>query len=545
MARFMKFKSQQTYDKLRGGYYTPTAVVHFLTRWALRNGASSLLEPSCGDGRFLDAAVRHPDTPRVIHGVEVDPHEAAKARDRLNPSKAENHRVFAADFLQFVDDANATYDAVVGNPPYIRYQFLESEIQELARALYAKHDLPFTRHLNAWAPFVVDSLDRMSPGGRLGMILPAELLTVIHAGGVRRFLLGTCSRILVIDPQALIFDEALQGTVLVLAEKKLLGVTGRCGLAIIGETDTVFLDSDPEHLFADAVFVPQSPSEAKWMNALLTTHEQSVLEHVAGLEHVHRFGEVATVSVGIVTGANKFFLVPDDVVERYELEQFAHPMFGRSYHCRGVVYSEELHDTNGANGFPTNFLDFGTTPFYQLPAGAQRYILDGEAELIHTRYKCRIREPWYSVPSVWSTRLSLLKRCHELPRVIVNELEAYTTDTAYRIETDYPPATLAVGFVNSLTALTAELRGRAYGGGVLELVPSEIRSLLVPLVDASDDDLRALDGRFHDGDDVDTILEIQDKTVLTSAGLTDHEIEIIQSARIKLRNRRLRNDRSR
>ncbi len=37
------------------------------------------------------------------------------------------------------------------------------------------------------------------------------------------------------------------------------------------------------------------------------------------------------------------------------------------------------------------------------------------------------------------------------------------------------------GFLNGLTALTAELEGRHYGGGVLELVPSEIEKLLVPV----------------------------------------------------------------
>jgi adenine-specific DNA methylase len=536
----MKFKSQQTYDKLRGGYYTPAPVAEFLTRWVLGGGARSLLEPSCGDGSFLEAAISSPSAPTVVHGVEIDSMEAEKSRLRLGENSAER-RVFNMDFLRFNDVApGKIYDAVVGNPPYIRYQFLPSETQELARELYRRHSLTFTKHLNAWAPFVVDSLDRLAPGGRLGMIVPAELLNVIHSGGLRHFLLTVCSRVLVIDPQELIFDGALQGTVFLLAQKRRPDDAGLCGLAITYETDNKFLDQDPETIVRTSNYVPQAPSHDKWMTSLLTSREQEVLARAAGLADVHRFSDVATVAVGVVTGANNFFLVPDATVDLYGIRDFAHPMFGRSFHCRGVIYSQELHAKNGALGLATNFIQFGSTPLNELPKGAQAYIREAEALDINERYKCRIREPWYNVPSVWATRLALLKRCHELPRLIVNEVGAYTTDTAYRVTSEHPPETLVVSFVNSLTALTAELRGRAYGGGVLELVPSEIRGLLIPLVEADNDDLRSLDGRFAEGDSVDAILETQDKLILGAVGLMPDEIATIQRARARLRDRRLR-----
>src|ERR1035437_5491562 len=112
----MKFKSDQTYDKLRGGYYTPEPVAVFLTRWALGNGADSLLEPSCGDGVFLAAALNQPHCPRVIHGVELDPAEAAKAQARLGKVTANRH-VFAIDYLRLAEvSPRKSYDAVVGNP---------------------------------------------------------------------------------------------------------------------------------------------------------------------------------------------------------------------------------------------------------------------------------------------------------------------------------------------------------------------------------------------------------------------------------------------
>lgn len=534
----MKFKSEQTYDKLRGGYYTPAPVARFLTNWALADGADSVLEPSCGDGAFLRSILDH--DPSVIHGVELDPVEANKAQEVLG-SETDQYRVYPMDFLKFAETAGfERYDAAVGNPPYIRYQFLNAETQRLARDLYTRHGLPFTKHLNAWAPFIVDSLDRLAPGGRIAMIIPAELMNVIHAGGLRLFLLQHCSKVLLIDTQELIFEEALQGTVLLMAIKRDDDEHADCGLAITHELTNGFLARDPSTVFESAHFVPTAPSSSKWMGSLLTVNEQEALTRIQELSTVRRFDDVAKVGVGIVTGANKFFLTSDSVVEEFGLHDFAKPMFGRSYHCPGAVYSEKVHAANAQKGVATNFLHFGPIPFENLPKGAQRYIQKGEAEGLHLRYKCRIREPWYDVPSVRSSAMSLLKRSYEAPRLITNEMGAYTTDTAYRVDSHLAPEVLTVGFFNSLTALSAEMAGRTYGGGVLELVPSEIRSLLIPVVDVGPVDLTRLDRRFNEGESVDRILSAQDDIVLVRAGVSREDVQIIQEARRRLMSRRLR-----
>ena len=43
-------------DKLRGGYYTSANVAEWLCAWAIRDANETVLEPSCGDGAFLEAA---------------------------------------------------------------------------------------------------------------------------------------------------------------------------------------------------------------------------------------------------------------------------------------------------------------------------------------------------------------------------------------------------------------------------------------------------------------------------------------------------------
>ena len=42
-------------EKLRGGFYTPQKIINFILEWSLNcNNKYDILEPGCGDGRFLE-----------------------------------------------------------------------------------------------------------------------------------------------------------------------------------------------------------------------------------------------------------------------------------------------------------------------------------------------------------------------------------------------------------------------------------------------------------------------------------------------------------
>jgi adenine-specific DNA-methyltransferase len=277
--------------------------------------------------------------------------------------------------------------------------------------------------------------------------------------------------------------------------------------------------------------------EGKWTRALLDVETRSLFDELAEHEEVHRFDDVAEVDVGIVTGANKFFLVPDAVVKSFRLEKWAHPMFGRSEHCPGIIYDRRQHVENARKGNPTNFLWFNGC---KIDASAKAYIALGEEQELHTRYKCRVRAPWYTVPSVYSTEIGMLKRAHDTPRLILNRIGAYTTDTAYRIRSHSVLAKKLVWcFVNPLTALSAELEGRHYGGGVLELIPSEIERLTIPLPGKTNIDLADLDNAIRSLP-THRVLERQGKAVLGALGLSRAKQECVLEGWRKLRNRRHR-----
>jgi tRNA1(Val) A37 N6-methylase TrmN6 len=130
-----KFIEDQTPQKLRGGYYTPLDLASFIAAWIRDLRPSRVLEPSCGDGAFLQAIadVGGLDGTDIV-AFELDDIEARKAKQRGSELGLRRLEVRAEDFLSWATDNLACpeqgFDAVVGNPPFVRYQFLPSNFQK-------------------------------------------------------------------------------------------------------------------------------------------------------------------------------------------------------------------------------------------------------------------------------------------------------------------------------------------------------------------------------------------------------------------------------
>ncbi|MGR9449630.1 N-6 DNA methylase [Rhizobium leguminosarum] len=539
----MNFKENESAQKLRGGYYTPSDLAAFIARWVKEISPKRILEPSCGDGVFFGAlaAVEGFEKTRVT-GFELNAGEAEKARARSRDLglKADIH---AQDFLEWaiehLADPLVRFDAVVGNPPFVRYQYLPEPFQDRAEQIFKEMNLPFTKHTNAWVPFILASVSLLRPGGRLAMVVPAEIIHVTHAQSLRSYLGRECRRLVVIDPEEIWFSDTLQGAVILLAEKRSNDAEEAEGLGMVPVKGREFLNLDPSDVFNMPKAINGKTVEGKWTRALLNIETRSLFDQLADHKDVHRFKDIAKVDVGIVTGANKFFLVPNETVKTYGLDKFAHPMFGRSEHCPGVIYDERQHNRNAEKGNPTNFLWF-VGQEEGMSKSVREYLAGGVAQKLHTRYKCRVRSPWYTVPSVYATEIGMLKRAHDTPRLILNTIGAYTTDTAYRIRTTQIVAEKLVGaFINPLTSLSAELEGRHYGGGVLELIPSEIEKLVIPLSSNARVDLQELDRSIRTYPTY-SVLDRQGQIVLGALGLSRQDQRCVLEGWRSLRDRRHR-----
>ncbi len=552
----MNFKINETAEKLRGGYYTPAPIADFLTHWALIHHPQHILEPSCGDGRFLEAIYRqveagHSLAPAFVDAVELIPDEADKANqfgDKLRQLATEVE-IIKADFFSWISTVNGNqWEAIVGNPPYIRYQYFDKEQRDKAKQIFTQANVPFTKHTNAWVPFVIASVMHLAPHGRLAMVVPAELLHIQHADGIRLLLEQEMESVTLIHFRQLVFQEALQGIVLLLATKRARGFTPLNFNHSTTNLQIIDLNDLPDLLSLNLIASPQQSTlayQGDWMTALLNSEEIALLSRLKENTAILPFVAMANVTLGIVTGANDFFVATDEVMKRYHLESIAAPMLAKSNLIKGITYTRQDHESNLTDGKAVHFLSFPNKPMSELPPLMVEYLKEGEAQALPTRYKCRIRTPWYVVPYVWKAEVALLKRCHHFPRLVLNDLGAYSTDTAYRVrmkpEYHDQARNFVFSFLNSLTFLYAELLGRHYGGGVLELVPSEIARLPIPLVEVNDEQFSKVDQMIRQGVEWPILLDYTDAIILKAGlGLTEAEIITIKKAHQKLMRRRLR-----
>lgn len=207
--------------KARGAFFTPPAITRFLAEWAVRLREDRVLEPSCGEAEFLLAAgarLRELGAGlfagETLHGIELHAPTAEIAA----------HRVCDAGFLaditvsDFFDvPAAPIHDVVIGNPPYVRYQDFTREARAKALRAALEDGVRLNRLASSWAAFVVHAARFLREGGRLGLVLPAELLSVKYAAEVR-FLLRRFRSVKLVMFEELVFPGVQEEAVLLLAE---------------------------------------------------------------------------------------------------------------------------------------------------------------------------------------------------------------------------------------------------------------------------------------------------------------------------------------
>jgi adenine-specific DNA methylase len=157
-----------------------------------------------------------------------------------------------------------------------------------------------------------------------------------------------------------------------------------------------------------------------------------------------------------------------------------------------------------------------------------------------------VRDPWWVVPSPWVPDLFLLRQIYEYPRLIQNNAAATCTDTIHRVRltSEVDAGLLAAASINSLTFAFAEVMGRSYGGGVLELEPGEAEKLPFPdPTGLSKSDVKEVD-RLVRSHQIERALDIVDAALLCERmALTQKTVAELRTVWTVLKDRRLRRGR--
>ena len=541
----MKLRHDVDPVKLRGGYYTEAPLVDWcldrviqLTQLPPRRW----LEPSAGDGAFVRGLARLQSRMSCgeihVNAVEVVAEEAQACKRTLAASARQGLTGCVANdsFFAWAKHRQPLFDAVVGNPPYVRYQFVNTEDRQAAQALAAELGVELQGVSNLWIPFTLVSLSLLRSGGAFALVLPSELFCTVSGGQFRSTVIRdfTCLHVDLFPRQT--FPTILQDVVVVSGRRADRHATARTvTFCEHGRME----DTRWQHEI--------DLSRNSWQRYLLAPNEVAVFKAACKLPSMFPLGRVARLEVSIVTGANPFFTVDDRTVAEYALEPWARPLLARTADAPGFVFRADDHAAARARGRRAWLLDFSADrPEPTDDSRVRNYLAQGETQGLHERYKCRIRSPWYRVPQIKAGRFMMPKRAHQHHRLLLNQANVFTTDTVYRgamldlfvdRERDF-----VSGFQNTLTLLSAEIEGRTYGGGVLELVPSEIARLQVPLARTSShlSELDAL-SRASGGQKDATATVIDTTDAALSEQIPDYAglLPVLRRARCRLVSRRL------
>lgn len=533
--------------KLRGGYYTPQAITDFICKWAITKPTQKVLEPSCGDGNFIESAIcrfKELGVPNdkligLIKGIELVEGEAEKSKNRAAKYGLNSTTILQADFFNYISNTNgeAYFDVVIGNPPFIRYQNFPEEHREVAFKMMEEMNLHPNKLTNIWVPFLVISSSKLNRFGKLAMVIPAELFQVKYAAETRVFLSRFFSRITIVTFKKLVFADIQQEIVILLCEKD---VTTNKGIRVLEINDISELKSIKIEKVHKADVKVLEHSTEKWIKYFLDEKEIQLLRKIKTDTRIQPCSDIMEVDVGIVTGRNEFFMLSKDIVSKWKLKGYTSKVVSKSNHFKGIVYKDSDFETNVEENYPVQLFLPENKEYSLLPKVCREYIAYGEEMGFHLGYKCRIRKNWFITPSLWSPDAFVLRQVGDYPKLILNETNASSTDTIHRVrfKIKIKPENIALSYLNSLTFAFSEILGRSYGGGVLTFEPTEIEEIPLPLLSQHKIDFKKVDALIRKRK-IEEALDILDEELLIKQlNFSESEVQMLRGIWKKLANRR-------
>jgi adenine-specific DNA-methyltransferase len=455
--------------KHRGAYFTPDDVATTLTRWAVRSSRDRLLDPSCGDGQFI---AEH----RNSVGIEQDGHSASEAMRR-----APWALVHEGDFFTWASETTERFDCAAGNPPFIRYQTFKGDVRGRARSLCERLGVSFSGLASSWAPFLVATASLLKPGGRLAFVVPAEIGHAPYAAPLLDYLVENFDRVHVVAVRRKLFPDLSEDCWLLYTE----GFGGRSDEIHFTALDS-FNPAACRNPPRQAVAIPVAEWRADWSRRLrpflLPAGVRELYRQAAQHPLSRRLNDIARVGIGYVSGANGFFhLRPSDADRLGIPTGLLHPTVrnGRALPSKSLTRST-IAKWHAADD-PVMLLRLPKVRVTELPVAVRRYLDSGPGREARQAYKCRVRDPWYSVPDVQTPDYFMSYMSGVSAGLVHNAGRATCTNSVHgvRVRDRNGMARFLSAWETPFMALSREIEGHPLGGGMLKLEPREAGQLLL------------------------------------------------------------------
>ncbi len=454
-----------TARKKIGAFYTPPEVARELVGWVVRRPTDRLLDPACGDGRFLAAH-------RNSVGVDCDVAGIAAAAQRKCFSA-----IHAAEFFSWAENCRERFDCAAGNPPFIRYQLFSGAERQTALRICARLGANFSGLASSWAPFLAVCAALLKPGGRMAFLVPAEVGHAPYARPLISYLAKSFDRVLFLALRRKLFSELSEDVWVLYAD----GFGGKTNEIQLAAADSFSLTSGLPRVFDTIPLADWESWNFRLRPFLLHKHLRNLYQAARRSGKAEDLGDVARIGIGYVTGANDFFHLHPSAARRMAIpHRYLLPTVRRGRYLTGKVLTRRTIEEWKAADEPVLLLRL---PRHDPLEKSVRDYLDSPGGMeARSTFKCRNRRPWYSVPDVRVPDAFLSYMSGEGPQLVANSAGCSCTNSVHAVSLNRNRDldSLNQMWEHPLTRLSCEIEGHPLGGGMLKLEPGECARILLP-----------------------------------------------------------------
>ena len=456
--------------KEKGAYYTPDRVVRSLLKWAVRSEEDRLLDPSCGDGRFIAGHLRSV-------GIEQDPSASAVALQR-----APDALIHEGEFFAWAGSTEERFECAVGNPPFIRYQRFKGPVRQRALNLCAGLGARFSALSSSWPLFLVATAHLLHRGGRMAFVVPAEVGHAPYSAPLIEYLAAHFSCLHIIAIKNKLFPDLSEDCWLLYADGK-GGSTTEIGLSALDRFECRV--TPPPVITRVALSEWRTRWNRRLRPFLMPKAGRDLYERLTHDDGSLRLGALAQINVGYVSGANDFFHLRLSEARKLGIPDACLQTTVRNAR---VLPPAQINASTVKRWLredrQTLLLRLGKGQ--ELPGTVRAYLGTEQAEEAAARYKCRMRDPWYVVPDVKIPDYFLSYMSGRRVSLVQNAARCACTNSLHTVRINEKAALPRIRAVrrSPLFQLSCEIEGHPLGGGMLKLEPREACNVLIPSQEA-------------------------------------------------------------
>lgn len=466
-----------------GQFSTPYGLAEEIMREIRKlmpSGDVRFLEPSAGMGVFYSAFLNVFGTDAsVATGYEIDPHYG-------NPShlfwKSRHFDIRISDFL--CAEPEQKYNLLVANPPYSRHHHIPTNEKVMLRhRVKEETGLTLSGLTGLYCYFLILSAKWLEEGALSVWLIPSEFMDVNYGKTLKQYLLHNVElvRIHRFLPENVKFEDALVTSSVIIFRNRRPEEGNEVRMTEGGNMEK------PIHDYK--LKISSIRSGDKWSRLF----EGNRLASPKQREEV-RLGDFFTVSRGLATGDNKFFVINRGTAEYYQIPSiFLKPVLPAPRFMKLDIIGREsfVLESDALYLFSCEIPEDDLRSRYP---SVWEYIRYGVKAGVADRYICRNRPLWYScekrAPAPFLIPYMGRKNSGTGTfRFILNETDMIATNSylmlypkqSYRkCMEDKQVIRYIWNILNQIPKTDILSEGRVYGGGLYKVEPRELMNIPVP-----------------------------------------------------------------